>query len=204
MFMFCLSQKAVNSMKNPFRFISKGIRILTRRLREQGLRTTLIWMYGRGLPKLTGVPLLNYSEITPHLFVGPQHGKRGKARLEDAGIAYCINMRIEYDDDMYGVALQNYCHLPTIDDDAPTMEHLHQGIAFIQQAINAGGKVYIHCAGGIGRAPTMAAAYLMSTGQTLDDAIAQIKAKRPFIKIMPPQMTQLRRLEAELFQPEMR
>lgn len=177
---------------NPFKFVGKGYRILFSRLREQGLRITLIWMYGRGLPKLTGVPLLQYSQVTPNLFVGPQYGKRGKTLLEKNGIAHSVNMRVEFDDAQHGLALAHYCYLPTIDDDRPSVEHLGQGVDFIRDAIGAGGKVYIHCAGGIGRAPTMAAAYLISSGMTLGEAIETIQAVRPFINITPPQMDALR------------
>lgn len=179
----------------PIKFLRKGINILTRRLREQGLRTTLIWVYGRGLPKLTGVPLLGFSQVTPQLYVGPQYGLAGKQKLERQGIHNDVNMRIEFDDAEQGLALQNYCHLPTVDDDAPTMEQLQEGVRFIREAITAGEKVYIHCAGGIGRAPTMAAAYLISEGMRLQDAVAKIKAVRPFISITPIQMAQLERFE---------
>ena len=136
---------------------------------------------------------MKYSQITPHLYVGPQYNQRGKRKLEQEGIQHDVNLRIEFDDAAHGLALAHYCYLPTIDDDAPSMEHLKQGVAFISQAINNGQKVYIHCAGGIGRAPTMAAAYFMSQGMSLDDAITLIKKTRPFIKIMPPQLAQLKR-----------
>jgi len=182
-------------MSNPLKFLSKGYDILARRIRDQGLRTTLVWIYGRGVPKLTGIPLLRFSRVTPNLYVGPQYGQRGKAHLERNGIHYDVNMRVEFDDAEHGLALSNYCHLPTIDDDAPTLQHLKQGVAFIRGAIDVGESVYVHCAGGVGRAPTMAAAYLMSTGMSLDAAIAQIKAVRPFIYIMPVQMARLRELE---------
>lgn len=185
-------------MKNPLRFVKKGWRILSRRLREQGLRTTLIWMYGRGIPKLTGVPLLRFSRVTPQLYVGPQYGRRGKALLEREGIQYGVNLRVEFDDAEHGLALDNYLHLPTIDDDAPTLEHLDQGATFIQEAIDAGGKVYIHCAGGVGRAPTTAAAYLIKSGMTMEEALAAIRKVRPFISIMPPQMDILKQYEARI------
>jgi protein-tyrosine phosphatase len=100
-------------------------------------------------------------------------------------------MRIEFDDDAHNLALQHYCHLPTIDDDAPSIEQLKQGVIFIEQLVANGEKVYIHCAGGIGRAPTLAAAYFISQGMSLQEAIALIKKTRPFINIMPPQMEQL-------------
>lgn len=187
-------------MRKLLRFPLKGIRILVHRLRTQGVRTTLIWIYGRGIPKLTGVPLLQFSEITPEIYVGPQYGRRGKRKLEQAGITGGINLRIEFDDAEHGLALKHYCYLPTIDDDAPTMEHLHQGVAFMNEVIAQNGRVYIHCAGGVGRAPTMAAAYFISQGMSLDEALALIRKARPFINIMPPQMEQLRAFERAMRQ----
>lgn len=176
-------------------FVRKGTRILYTRLREQGVTVTSKWIYARGYTKLTGIPSMRFCRITPQIYVGGQHNTRGKALLERHGIHYCVNMRDEYDDAAYGIALPNYCYLPTIDDTAPTFEHLRDGVRFIQDAVRADGKVYIHCAGGIGRAPTMAAAYLVSTGLSLDEAIAMIKRARPFINIMPPQLEALRAFE---------
>jgi predicted protein tyrosine phosphatase len=178
-------------------FARKGASILINRLRTQGLRTTLIWLYGRGYPKLTGIPLARTSAVTPNLYIGGQYGRRGKRKLERMGVTGGVNMRMESDDAQHGLALAEYCHLPTPDDHAPTMEHLQEGVAFIQRVIDGGGKVYIHCAGGIGRAPTMAAAYLVTQGMALDDAITLIKQTRPFIRIMPPQMARLREFEQE-------
>ncbi|MCO5189487.1 MAG: dual specificity protein phosphatase family protein [Anaerolineae bacterium] len=174
----------------------KGLSIFYHRIRYQGLGVTLAWAIGRGVPKLTGVPLLRYSRITPTVYVGPQFNQRGKRALEKEGIVGDINMRIEFDDAAHGLALAEYCYLPTIDDAAPTMAHLLEGAAFAERVIGNGGKVYIHCAGGIGRAPTMAAAYFMSQGMSLDEALALIKKTRPFINIMPPQMARLRDVEA--------
>lgn len=190
-------KKAV--MVKIIRFAKKGYEIVSRRIREQGIKTTLIWAYGRGVSKLTGVPMLRYSEITPNLYIGPQYNQKGKQHLLNHGIEYDVNLRIEFDDAEHDLALPHYCYLPTIDDDAVSLEHLYQGIAFIQQAHKDGGKVYIHCAGGVGRAPTMGAAYLMSTGLSLDQALTLIRKFRPFISIMPPQMKQLRLLESRLF-----
>ncbi len=147
---------------------------------------------------MTGVPLLQYSQITPQLFVGPQFRLRGKRFLEDQGINACVNMRIERDDAEFGLDLERYLHLPTIDDDAPSLEHLEKGVKFIQQEVAAGRKVYIHCGAGVGRAPSMAAAYLMAEGYSLDEALTLIRKPRPFISITPPQMEQLKVFEANL------
>ena len=188
--------------------IRKGARIIVRRLRAQGFRTTALWAYARGVPYITGVPILRYSRVTPALYVGPQHRANGKRALSQAGIAYILNMRSEFDDDAHGLTLDTppdgspadapaaYCHLPTPDDEAPSMAHLAKGIAFIESAIGSGGKVYIHCSAGVGRAPTMAAAYLIRRGYGADDALDLIRSARPFIAITPPQMRRLRELEA--------
>lgn len=183
-------------MLKPLHILQKAFRIIVRRFRTQGLRTTMLWFYGRGVPMVTGVPLIQYCKVTPQLYVGSQFNQFGKRLLEREGITGCVNMRIEKDDAALGLALRQYLYLPTIDDDAPKTEHLDQGAAFIRQEIEAGGKVYIHCGAGVGRAPTMAAAYLISEGRTLDEALALIRKVRPFIAITPPQMEALKRYEA--------
>jgi predicted protein tyrosine phosphatase len=176
----------------------KGIAIVWDRLRTQGVSTTLLWFLVRGTTFLTGVPTLRYTRITPQVYIGPQYRARGMAKLMRNGIRAGLNLRVEFDDATYGLAMPQYCHLPTIDDTPPSLGHLYRGIAFIEQMVDAGEKVYIHCAGGIGRAPTMAAAYFMSTGDSLAEALSRIQAIRPFIRIMPSQMAQLQELEAQL------
>lgn len=180
-------------MPDLIRLINKGFNILTRRLRTQGVHTTLLWMHGRIMPGITGVPLLQYCQVTPQLYVGSQFNALGKRLLARQGINSCINMRIERDDARLGLALEHYLHLPTVDDAAPSLEHLDQGVEFIREVTTRGGKVYIHCGAGVGRAPTMAAAFLIAEGHSLDEALAMIRKVRPFITITEPQMAQLQR-----------
>jgi protein-tyrosine phosphatase len=99
-----------------------------------------------------------------------------------------VNLRSEFDDAAHGIEPDAYLWLPTHDDHAPSLDQLRSGVAFIGQAIEGGGKVYVHCASGVGRAPTMAAAYLVSTGLSPDQAWAQIRRVRPFIRPTPPQL----------------
>lgn len=183
-------------MPNLVKFTQKGGSILIRRFREQGVKITLLWMFARGLPKITGVPIKEYSRITPEIFVGAQYGPAGKRKLAEWGVNGDVNMRVEFDDAAHGLALEHYCYLPTPDDHAPSLAHLAEGAAFIRRVVDGGGKVYIHCAGGIGRAPTMAAAYFISRGMPLAEAVALIKQTRAFINIMPAQMTQLKVFES--------
>lgn len=181
--------------------LNKGMHTVSARIRTQGVRTTALWAYARGIPYITGVPMLAYSRVTPSLYVGPQHRRNGRSALLQAGITHIVNMRSEFDDAAHGLTLEatttreNYCYLPTSDDDAPSPAHLTKGITFIDGAIEDGGKVYIHCAAGVGRAPMMAAAYLISRGYSVDDALDLIRMTRPFIRLTPKQMTGLGQFE---------
>jgi protein-tyrosine phosphatase len=107
-------------------------------------------------------------------------------------------MRIEFDDEAAGIAPQRYLYLPTVDDAPPSLEHLHAGVDFMAEEIGNGGGVYVHCGSGVGRAPTVAAAYLVSTGLALDEAWARIRAVRPFIRPQPQQVAQVRRFAEDL------
>lgn len=178
----------------------KGVRTVRDRLRTQGVRTTALWAYARGLPKLTGVPLLEYSRVTDSLYVGPQFRKSGMNALLRAGITHTVNMRLEFDDAKHGLTLGTdnsiyYCHLPTIDDEPISAEAIAKGIEFIECAIRNGGKVYIHCSAGVGRAPSMAAAYLISNGYCTEDALDLIRVARPFIRPTARQIQALKEFE---------
>jgi protein-tyrosine phosphatase len=118
--------------------------------------------------------------------------------MKKRGITAVVNMRLEFDDLTAGLAPERYLYLPTVDDDAPTLEHLRQGADFIAAEVQRGGVVYVHCGSGIGRAAIMAAAYLVTTGQTPREAWATIRRARPFIRPTPPQLRQLERFAAQL------
>ncbi len=179
----------------PVRFLLRGVRSVIRRLRSDGPGSTWIWLHGHGIPLLTGVPRLRFSRINPLLHVGPQHGRAGKRFLTRQGFTHSVSLRAEFDDVASGVALSHHCHLPTIDGEAPSIEQLRDGCAFLAAAIAAGAKVYIHCQSGVGRAPTLAAAFLISQGAELSNAVEAIRRVRPFIALTPVQIEQLAQFE---------
>jgi protein tyrosine phosphatase (PTP) superfamily phosphohydrolase (DUF442 family) len=174
----------------------KGLRILWQRLTRQGLIVTGWWAADHAVRIVSGAPIRRVSQITPQLHVGGQYRRRGWPRLQARGITAVVNMRIEFDDNDAGIAPARYLHLPVVDDQAPTVEQLRSGAGFIAEEISRGGKAYIHCGSGIGRAATMAAAYLNSTGLSTDEAWARIRAARPFIRPTPPQIEQIERFAA--------
>jgi protein-tyrosine phosphatase len=178
-------------MLRVLRFAKNGVLSFRHRQKTQGWRISLIWLFGHGIPKFTGVPVAKYSQITPQIYVGAQVNKIGKQKLELWGINGSVNMRIEYDDVAHDLALPHHCYLPTDDGLAPTLTQIQTGVAFIRQMITAGNKVYIHCRSGIGRAPTMAVAYFVSQGYTLSEAVNLIEKARPFIQLTSRQIDQL-------------
>lgn len=144
---------------------------------------------------LFGMPRLRRCQITANLFLGSQYNLVGLRKLKALGVTAIINMRMHsvYSEAQYQGF--HYLHLPTPDNTPPPLEVLQQGADFAATEIKAGGKVYIHCRQGLGRGPTMCAAYLLKTGLTLEDALAMIKKVRPFINPRPGQLERLKELE---------
>jgi protein-tyrosine phosphatase len=104
------------------------------------------------------------------------------AKVAETGITHIIDMQIEFDDTPlaaeHGIAvLWN----PTDDDFAPKPVSLFQrGVEFALDALEEHeGRVFIHCAAGVHRAPMMALALLGSMGWDLKKAIELIQERRP-------------------------
>lgn len=141
----------------------------------------------------TGHPTRRFSAITPQLWVGGQQYRRGVDDMRQAGISAVLNLRTKPDDAVLRRLTKGieYLWLPTQDHTPPSPEDLQRGVDFIRKQINDGQTVYVHCRAGVGRAPTMVAAYLVSTGMTPDEAWATIRERRPFIYPTTPQVVQV-------------
>jgi atypical dual specificity phosphatase len=70
-------------------------------------------------------------------------------------------------------------HLPVSDSNPPTQDQLDEGVASIRDALAREVRVAVHCAAGLGRSGTLLAAYLVSTGDSADDAIKRVRDSRP-------------------------
>jgi protein-tyrosine phosphatase len=103
------------------------------------------------------------------------------AAVARAGITHIIDMQIEFDDtplaEEHGIeVLWN----PTDDDfEEKPAALFRRGVEFAEAALERDGKVYIHCAAGVHRAPMMTLAVLGSMGWTIEDAMEMIQGKRP-------------------------
>jgi protein-tyrosine phosphatase len=152
-----------------------------------GPKGVILRFVDQGIRKITGTPYWHLSRVTPQLYVGGQHTKWGGMAQE--GITAVVNMReAKYDDVAIGVAGEAHLHLPTRDNTPPTLEDLQRGADFIAAQIQQGSKVYVHCGVGVGRAPTMAAAYLIKHEQlSPKHALQKIRTVRPFIHLTSKQ-----------------
>jgi protein-tyrosine phosphatase len=119
--------------------------------------------------------------------------------MEARGVTAVVNLRIEFDDKTAGIAPLRYLHLPTVDDEAPTLDQLRTGVEFIAEETAREGGIYIHCASGVGRAATMAAAYLISRGMSPDQAWMAIRKVRPFVRPTAVQIEQIERFATEFW-----
>lgn len=134
--------------------------------------------------KRTGAPYWKMSEVTPQLFCGGQHYPSGYDEMVQKGITSIVNMREAHISDVdKGVEGERHLHLATVDNTPPQVDDLIKGAEFVRNEIENGGKVYIHCGVGVGRAPTMTAAYLITTGLSPNEALQKIKRVRPFIHL---------------------
>lgn len=118
-------------------------------------------------------------------------------RLHAAGITYVVDLREESDSDV--ARLNNLGikqrHVPVPDNGPPSAAQLVDITALICQGDAC---LYVHCKGGFGRAATMAAGLLVAQGLAVEDAIEQVRAARPEMRLNDAQLQWLREIEREM------
>lgn len=112
------------------------------------------------------------------------------------GIIADISLEKKSLDQPFGV--DYYCWLPTIDHTPPKMKQIKVGVDFISSLVKKKVKIYVHCQRGHGRAPTLVAAYLISQGKNVEEAVSFIKKKRPSIHLDKNQINALKKFKRGL------
>ncbi len=138
-----------------------------------------------------------YNKITDYIYLGTNQccQVHFKKELLKKGIKADISLEKERIDAPFGV--DYYLWLPVKDHTAPSQKQLTLGVNFIANLIKNKIKVYIHCQRGHGRAPTLIAAYLISKGKTVEQAVDFIKKKRPVIHPNRIQVNTLKRFKTK-------
>ncbi len=80
-------------------------------------------------------------------------------RLRAQGVRACVDMKHEGADPW---TFEHFLWLPTVDHEAPTLVHLHMGIAFLRQCDYGRVPAFVHCMAGVGRSSTLVLAWLLA------------------------------------------
>ena len=102
----------------------------------------------------------------------------------DQGVTHIINMQIEFDDRHLGVPYGVRVLWNPTDDDFQVKppELFQRGVDFAIEALeHPNGKVFIHCAAGVHRAPMMTLAIMGAMGWDLSEAKNLIQKQRPVV-----------------------
>ncbi|WP_370650107.1 dual specificity protein phosphatase family protein [Oscillochloris sp. ZM17-4] len=139
------------------------------------------------------------NQVAPMLFVGGQFHQSQWPELYQIGIRAVLNLQAEREDRFSGPPPVRSLRLLVPDFHAPTITQISEGVAFIAAAHAERLPVLVHCHAGVGRAPLIAAAYLVAVHDMhYRSAIAHLRAARPIIAPNPRQIARLR--EYELWQ----
>jgi predicted protein tyrosine phosphatase len=137
---------------------------------------------------------LDASQVDPFLFVGGQFQPAQWKILHALGIRAVLSLRSEYEDRFIEPYPDRVLRLMVRDGTAPSLEQLEEGVAFMQAAHDASLPVLVHCRAGVGRAPTTAAAYLVTKNNLAPNhAMRIIRDVRP---IVAPNRVQMQGLQA--------
>lgn len=119
----------------------------------------------------------NFSWLLPERIAG-----MGRPSAEDIpwlraqGVTALVSLTEIPPSDLGDLAI---CHVPVHDFAPPAVADLERAVRFARGAIEAGGRVAVHCAAGIGRTGTVLAAYLVTEGMAAEEAIAAVRQARP-------------------------
>ena len=140
------------------------------------------------------IKILEYNYIADGIYIGTNMccQTHFDESLRAKNIEVDISLEAERIDVPFGVNF--YLWLPVKDEHAPTQDQLTFGASAIEKFVAMKKTMYVHCQNGHSRAPTLVAAYLITQGKTVDEAIEFIKTKRPVIHLRDTQ-----KLALELF-----
>jgi protein tyrosine phosphatase (PTP) superfamily phosphohydrolase (DUF442 family) len=115
------------------------------------------------VPSLPGID--NVQAVDEVVWRGAAPTVRGYRSLAAHDVHTVIDLRAEEGASLDGLTVRRqgmrYVHIPLRDGQVPTQDQVDRFLSVIDRA----GRVFVHCGAGVGRTGTMAAAYLVATGQ---------------------------------------
>jgi len=139
-----------------------------------------------------------YARVAPWLVIGPVLDDHGYAALAQSGVSHVLDLRSEASDDpelMKSLGLA-WLRVPIDDRVAPSAEQLAEIVEWLEPTGSDSPVVYVHCEGGLGRAPSIAIALLMGRGFTRAEAHQFVVTARSVAAPTPAQDAWLTEIES--------
>lgn len=142
----------------------------------------------------------DFSEITPGLFLGEVVSALNIEDLEEHGISAVVNCSTSARNcfnelDYFNVSVLDSGDVKSV---SQLASNLHPSAEFINEKLEGGQRVLVHCHRGLSRSPTIIAAFLMLFKNfTLEEALFKINQKR-FVKPRDEFKTVLVNLEEQI------
>ena len=155
--------------------------------------------------KLPTLPRFEFCDVAPGVLAGRAPAFGGNIRrLRAAGVTHVLDLREEHEWDgpgRYGRAAVDEIGrlglvrltVPVVDTTTPSADALDRGVAFLEAALHLGGTPFVHCRGGIERTGAFLLAwYARERGLSADDALAELRARRPALSPRAGQLAAVR------------
>ena len=137
------------------------------------------------VPELDGVA--NLAAVNDDLWRGGAPTDTGLRELADHGVRTIVDLRaeedIERDQELYDRLGLDLVPIPMRDGQAPRPHEVEEFLSVME---NSKKRVFVHCGAGVGRTGTMAAAYLVETGEA-----SPTQALGRNLSVGPPSLEQL-------------
>ncbi|KAI0227426.1 Dual specificity protein phosphatase 26 [Lamellibrachia satsuma] len=132
------------------------------------------------------------AQLLDHLYIGNKTDACNRSSLKRHKITHVLNCAaskdysVELVDNPYdaeATGVHGYLEFEALDNESyPILMHFRQAKAFIDAALDQGGRVLVHCNMGINRSGAICVAYIMQHQQiTLLQTIRLVKFERPII-----------------------
>lgn len=158
---------------------------------------------GERIARALHIPLpdqLNMSWVTPNLAVGGRILPNDISALARVGVTGVVDTRAEHCDDAQALAREHIelLYLPTQDTKPMTIEQMTRGAQWVNERMQQGGRVLVHCEHGVGRSVLLTCAVLVYGGMHAQDALQLVQQKRWQAAPNHSQVERLRKFEAAL------
>lgn len=130
--------------------------------------------------------------VEPGIWIGGIPSRRCWHELCRGGVTAAVCLLREGPPPRWTTSVEQLLWLPVTDHYAPTPEQFTAGCDFLDRRHAQGSSSFIFCGAGMGRAPTLYAAWrARRTGEPLDAAIEKMCAARPVVSLTRRQVAAL-------------